>query len=452
VNLNRLAVLAGLATVENGALTNPYIGTRFGLAAVTTTMDIAVDEPLACWADQPKSHTHGLAWKLGKGFTKSAGNREPYAKRRFVDGAFPFEKLKRVDEPTTYIDEENVPRVPKRADLFARAQFGDLGKAVEDGSRNGLYVRKTATSAAQRKPMSAFVLLQNKEPAASVSDTTSSAQRNAENVKAACYFLGIDAVGISRCPDWAYYSHDATGTEINPTQDQAISMIVDQRFDTMDGSSGDDWISVALSMRAYLRFSLLGGVIADHIRSLGYEAKAHTATDSDVIHPPLLLLSGLGEVSRIGEVILNPYLGPRLKSGIVTTNMPMTHRQPALRDLSNYDQSGCDVWSLHENLPMEPRGPVLRGTFSVGCDELACRCASFGEIGRYGRQWRAKHRQKVVVGFGNAIGRGVSTDDKWDAGTRLAKGSENRPRRPNFGGVPSRPSTTPLSIPFPDGS
>jgi reductive dehalogenase len=154
------------------------------------------------------------------------------------------------------------------------------------------------------------------------------AQRNADNVKAACYFLGIDAVGISRCPDWAYYSHDAAGIEIHPTQDQAISMIVDQRFDSMDGSSGDDWISVALSMRAYLRFSLLGGVIAEHIRSLGYEAKAHTATDSDVIHPPLLLLSGLGEVSRIGEVILNPYLGPRLKSGIVTTNMPMAHDKP----------------------------------------------------------------------------------------------------------------------------
>ncbi|MDB9919028.1 reductive dehalogenase, partial [Amylibacter sp.] len=136
------------------------------------------------------------------------------------------------------------------------------------------------------------------------------------------------AVGISRCPDWAYYSHDAAGEEIIPTQNQAISMIVDQRFDTMDGSSGDDWISVALSMRAYLRFSLLGGVIAEHIRSLGYEAKAHTATDSDVIHPPLLLLSGLGEVSRIGEVILNPYLGPRLKSGIVTTNMPMAHDKP----------------------------------------------------------------------------------------------------------------------------
>ena len=69
-------------------------------------------------------------------------------------------------------------------------------------------------------------------------------------------------------------------------------------------------------MRAYLRFSLLGGVIAKQIRNLGYSAKAHTVLDGEVLQPPFAcLLSGLGEVSRIGEVILNPYLGPRLKSG-----------------------------------------------------------------------------------------------------------------------------------------
>ena len=50
--------------------------------------------------------------------------------------------------------------------------------------------------------------------------------------------------------------------------------------------------------------------------------------DDEVLHPPLLLLSGLGEVSRIGEVILNPFLGPRLKSGVVTTDMPMAHDKP----------------------------------------------------------------------------------------------------------------------------
>ena len=113
---------------------------------------------------------------------------------------------------------------------------------------------------------------------------------NAANVKAATYFLGVDAVGISRCPAWTWYSHDATGAPIAPPHDQAISMIIDQGYETMEGASGDDWISVAQSMRAYLRFSLLGGVIAKQIRRLGYKAKAHSVMDGEVLQPPLLLL------------------------------------------------------------------------------------------------------------------------------------------------------------------
>jgi ferredoxin-NADP reductase/ferredoxin len=116
-------------------------------------------------------------------------------------------------------------------------------------------------------------------------------------------------------------------------------MIVDQGFDTTEGTSGDDWIAVAQSMRAYLRFSLLGGVIARQIRNLGYKAKAHTVMDGEVLQPPLLLLSGLGEVSRIGEVILNPFLGPRLKSGVVTTDMPMVHDAPIDFGLQKFCES-----------------------------------------------------------------------------------------------------------------
>ena len=38
---------------------------------------------------------------------------------------------------------------------------------------------------------------------------------------------------------------------------------------------------------------------------------------------PLTLLAGLGELSRIGEVVLNPYLGPRFKTAAITTSLPM---------------------------------------------------------------------------------------------------------------------------------
>jgi reductive dehalogenase len=337
VDLNKLTVAAGLAWGVDDRLTVPYIGERFGVAVVTCTMDLACDTPLAAPSAQPAFKANGPAWWVGKGFARSVLNPNPYDKRRFVDGAHPFEKLTRVDTPTTYIDEAHVARVPKRADMFARAQFGDMGKALQDGAKGGHYVRKAAPAFAQRRALGAFVLLQ--DGPAGDGPRPDDAARNAANIKAASYFLGVDAVGISRCPDWTWYSHDATGQAIDPPHDQAISMIIDQGYETMEGSSGDDWIAVAQSMRAYLRFSLLGGVIAAQIRNLGYKAKAHTVMDGEVLQPPLLLLAGMGEVSRIGEVILNPYLGPRLKSGVVTTDMPMAHDKPIDFGLQRFCES-----------------------------------------------------------------------------------------------------------------
>ena len=324
VDLNQLAVASGLACVKGGKLDAPFLGSRFGLAAVTTTLEVQPDKPLA--GKQSSLATNGPAWWLGKGSSKSAFNKDPYANRRYVDGAYPFETLKRVDAPTTYIDEANVARVPKRTDMFARAQFGELGKSVQENAVGGYFGRKSPTSAAERRLLGALVILQ--ESAAGNGPQPVDAAVNAANIKATAYFLGADAVGLSRCPEWVWYSHTATGEPLDPPHDQAISIIIDQGYETMEGASGDDWISVAQSMRAYLRFSLVGGVLAKHIRNLGFEARSHTSMDSSVVQPPLLLLSGLGEVSRIGEVILNPFLGPRLKSGVVTTTMPMEHDKP----------------------------------------------------------------------------------------------------------------------------
>ena len=334
VDLSRLAVSAGLAICTDGKLQHPYIGERFGLAAVTTTFELAVDQPLA--TTQPSS-VYGPGWKLGTQASRNASNAVPFAGRRFVDGAHPFETLKRVDEPTTYIDEARVARVPKRTDMFARAQFGDMGKPLQEGAKGGHYARKAAPSMAQRRALGAFVLLQDGEPEPTRADIDPATA--ADLIKATSYFLGVDAVGISRCPDWTWYSHDAAGAVLEPPHDQAISMIIDQGYETMEGASGDDWISVAQSMRAYLRFSLLGGVIAKQIRNLGYKAKAHSVLDGEVLQPPLLLLSGLGEVSRIGEVILNPFLGPRLKSGVVSTDMPLAHDKPIDFGLQNFCES-----------------------------------------------------------------------------------------------------------------
>ncbi|MEO0916801.1 MAG: NAD-binding oxidoreductase, partial [Pseudomonadota bacterium] len=127
VDLGRLSVLAGLTHVADGALQAPFLGRRFGLSAITTTFELTTDRPLA-----PKQPMLGPRWWLGYRTARGALNGDPYKHRYYVDGPHPFETLKRVDEPTTFIDEPRVPRVPKRTDMFARAQFGDMGKTLQD--------------------------------------------------------------------------------------------------------------------------------------------------------------------------------------------------------------------------------------------------------------------------------------------------------------------------------
>jgi hypothetical protein len=143
VDLARLAVKAGLAQVAGDQITHPWLNQRFGLAAVTTDMALAPDLPLA--ADQPKSALMGLDWTLGRHGGASRRSHDPYARRDYALGAHPFETLTRVATPTTYIDEPNVARVPKRTDMFARAQFGDMGPELQKGATPG-------TMCARRRP------------------------------------------------------------------------------------------------------------------------------------------------------------------------------------------------------------------------------------------------------------------------------------------------------------
>jgi ferredoxin-NADP reductase/epoxyqueuosine reductase QueG len=338
VNLNKLAVSAGLATVDkDGGLSNPFIGSRFQLAAVTTTMALATDAPLRAQTLGDRVRSKGVAWWTGAASPKSPHNRIDFKRRTFRDSRYPTEKLKRVDKTTNFIDEDRIPRVPKSSEFFLRAAFGDLGKGPMEASKDGFSVAKAPLAAALRLALSVYSLLQRGEASPERNDTyQDDPGKNADRMKAAMHYLGADLCGVSRAPDWVWYSHRQDGSEMPVAHPNAVSVMIDQGYETMDGASGDDWISSAQSMRTYMRAGLVCGVVGQHLRNLGYAATAHSAADSDVIQMPLVLLAGLGEVSRIGETILNPFLGPRLRTGILTTDFPMTPDRPIDFGLQNF--------------------------------------------------------------------------------------------------------------------
>jgi len=237
-----------------------------------------------------------------------------------------METIRRVETPTTRIDAEKIPRVPFRGSFFQRPFFGDLGeRAKQERPR---FVAKYPLSDAMGDIMRAIIPFQDGETAPEKAPETDSPEEMAKHIKSLAYFLDMDIVGICKIPDYAWYSHDADGKEITPYHRYAIVMLIDQGFETMEGASGDDWISGTQSYRAYLRGAEVGSVIAGYIRRLGYGARCQSAADGHVLQLPLMLLSGLGELSRIGELVLNPFIGPRSKTVVVTTDLPLTCDKP----------------------------------------------------------------------------------------------------------------------------
>jgi len=319
---DRLLIRAGLAETRDGRVVNPFLDTRFASAIVTTTLAMSHDRPLASrrWLDK------GLAYWLGSNGAFPELTRRWQRSRRTDLSRYPMERIKRVDCPTSLILDEEVPRVSKRAAFFERGLRGDLGeKSQKERTR---FAVKHPFTFAMRKMQAAMVPLQDGPVAPEPAPGTADPDKNARAIKSLSYWMGTDLTGICRVPDYAWFSHKEDGTPIDPYHRNAIVLLIDQGFETMEGASGDDWISGSQSMRGYMRGAEITGIMADHIRRLGWSARAHTNIDSEVLHIPLILLAGLGELSRIGELVLNPYVGPRFKSAVITTDMPLTADKP----------------------------------------------------------------------------------------------------------------------------
>ena len=319
VSLPVLAVHSGLIR-RNGEA--PFIGPRYALAAVTTDMELAVDLPLA----EKSFFEGGAAWWLGTGGTDTWWNRWLERRRPGEWGRYPMEKVKRVRETTTLIIDDEVPRMPKRSNGFYRGKKGDFGDKV--AREFGRFAIKTPAGAALAELQIAQTPFQDGAVASSIDPLSLDPQRNRCVLKTLLHHLGADIAGTCEAKRYVWYSHDYGGRPIDIYHASAAVMVIDQGFETMEGASGDDWVSGTQSFRAYVRGGQIAGVVAAYVRSLGHSARSHTNADSDVIQTPLVVLAGLGEMSRIGETVLNPFIGPRSKSAVVTTNLPLAWDKP----------------------------------------------------------------------------------------------------------------------------
>ncbi|MEO7403283.1 MAG: Fe-S protein, partial [Burkholderiales bacterium] len=125
VSLEALAVRAGVARIERGRLVAPFLRRGFRIGVVTTDLELACDQPLA--PDGPLV-PRDASTTMGVGGTRPLWWYDEEAKRSVHMGRYAMERIKRVDEPTTLVIEDEIQRVPKRGDFFKRAEAGDLGE------------------------------------------------------------------------------------------------------------------------------------------------------------------------------------------------------------------------------------------------------------------------------------------------------------------------------------
>jgi reductive dehalogenase len=251
-------------------------------------------------------------------------NQKPFQIGKGRLGHYPMEKLKRVDKPTIKITDD-IRRFDERQHGFARAMRGELGDAPR--REMARFVPKFPLGASFVRTIAPLAQAVDGEIAKSRAPIPEDPKILSRHIKSLGYFLRADIMGICRLPQYAVYSHDMMGKPVELSHNNAIVIVVDQDYETMLGSTGDDWISGSQSFIGYTNTAMISCIMADYIRQLGYPARAHHAMNYQVVVPPLLLLAGIGEMSRAG-IVLNPFLGTRFKAAVVTTDLPLEPDRP----------------------------------------------------------------------------------------------------------------------------
>jgi ferredoxin len=142
--------------------------------------------------------------------------------------------------------------------------------------------------------------------------------------------LGALDVGVTELRPYHVYTHIGRGTgtygdliELDHTWAVAFSVEMDHGRVSHAPAAP----VVAESARQYVEGAKIALILASWIRRLGYRARAHIDGNYRVIAPLVARDAGLGEIGRMG-LLMTPRLGPRVRLGVVTTDLPLIADPP----------------------------------------------------------------------------------------------------------------------------
>ena len=188
-----------------------------------------------------------------------------------------------------------------------------------------------------------------------------SAREAAERVKGYTLSLGAKLVGITKVDPLWIYSHrgeifhenwEDWGQPIEPTHPFAVVFAVEMDF-RMIAAAPHTPTSID-SMGRYAEGAFISAQLAAYIANLGYEATANHLRYYDTMLVPLAVDAGLGEMGRLGY-LMTKKLGPRVRLGAVTTNLPLAIDKPVDIGVEDFCRicKKCAVCCPSNSIPLD---------------------------------------------------------------------------------------------------
>ena len=179
-------------------------------------------------------------------------------------------------------------------------------------------------------------------------------------IKGMTSFFGALHVGITKLEPYHVYSHIGRGSgdygaEIPIEHKYAVAFTVEMSHEMLANAPLS--ATVMESAKQYVEVGRVAVQLAEAIRALGYPARAHIDGDYRVICPLVARDAGLGELGRMG-LLMTPTHGPRVRIGIVTTDLPLIPNEytpdPSVIDFCNLCMK-CAENCPSKSISFEPR-------------------------------------------------------------------------------------------------
>jgi ferredoxin len=149
-------------------------------------------------------------------------------------------------------------------------------------------------------------------------------------VKRLARYYGALEVGVAELSPYHVYTHVGRGSggwgePIELDHGWAVAFTVEMDPTVM--RHAPEAPVVAESARQYVESARTAIQLAAALRAMGHEARAHIDGNYRVIAPLVAMDAGLGEIGRMG-LLMTPRIGPRVRLGVVTTDLPLVPDQP----------------------------------------------------------------------------------------------------------------------------